>query len=101
MMEYIAVRQRSSHDFLRIDLQHADSLPRTGVFRFDSKLRDEAVDAVWQEPSNHDKGVVLSICCQIGHQARGCRQSTHMQVHKRHIHRLGLFSMFDSDSSGV
>ncbi len=71
MIQYIAVRQRSSHDVLCVDLQRADRLPGTSVFGLDSKLCDEAVDAVWQEPRNHDKGVVLCKSCQVGHQARG------------------------------
>lgn len=75
-MQYIAVRQRSSHDVLCVDLQRADCLPSTSVFRFDGKLCDESVDAVWQEPGNHDKRVVLSKRCQVGYKARGCRERT-------------------------
>lgn len=74
MMQYIAVRQRSGHYVLCVDLQHADCLPSASVFSLDSKLCDEAVDAVRQEPGNHDEGVVLSKRCQVGHQARGCKK---------------------------
>lgn len=73
-MKYIAVRQRSGHDVLCVDLQRADCLPCAGVFCLHSKLCDEAVDAVRQEPGNHDGGVVLSKRGQVGHQTRGCRE---------------------------
>lgn len=76
-MQYVAVRQRSGHDVLCIDLQRADRLPSASVFSLDSKLCDEAVDAVRQEPGDHDEGVILSKRCQVGHQARGCRRCTH------------------------
>lgn len=79
-MRYIAVRQRSDHDVLCIDLQRADRLPGTSVFGFDGKLCDETVDAVRQEPGNHDRGVVLSERGEVCHQARGCRRYTHTQV---------------------
>lgn len=76
-MQYIAVRQRSSHDVLCVDLQCAYCLPSTSVFRFDGKLCDESIDAVWQEPGNHDKCVVLSKRCQVGYKARGCTERTY------------------------
>lgn len=68
---YIAVRQRYSHDVLCVDLQRADSLPCTSVFRLDCKLCDQPIYAAWKEPGNHNKGVVLGKCCQVGHEARG------------------------------
>ena len=80
MMQYVAVRQCSNQDVLRIDLQRADSLPCPSVFRLDSKLCDETVNAVWKEPGNFNEGVVLMDSRQIGHQARGCRICTQMQV---------------------
>lgn len=80
-MQYIAVRQRYSHDILRVDLRCADCLPRTSVFRLDSKLCDESIDAVRQEPGNHDKCVVLCKCRQVGHKARGCREFTCKWIH--------------------
>lgn len=75
-MQYIAVRERYSHDVLCVDLQRADCLSCTSVLRLDSKLCDESVDAVWQEPGDHDKCVVLGKCCQVGHKAWGCRECT-------------------------
>lgn len=68
---YIAVRQRYGHDVLCIDLQRADSLPCTSVFRLDGKFCDEPIYAPWEEPGNHNKGVVLSKRCQVGHKSRG------------------------------
>lgn len=73
---YVAVRQSYSHDFVCVDLHEADRLPRANVFRLDCELCDEAVDALWQVPGDHDEGVVLSVRCQIGHQAGGCRKYT-------------------------
>lgn len=84
-MQYVAVRQRSGHDVPCIDLQRANRLPSTSVFSLDSKLCDEAVDAVRKEPGDHDEGVVLSKCCQVGHQARGCRKCTR-KLMNTHIH---------------
>lgn len=84
-MQYIAVRQRPGHDVLCIDLQRANRLPGTSVFSLDSKLCDEAVDAVWQEPSNQHIGVVLRKRCQVGHQARGCRKCNIAMSEAEHI----------------
>lgn len=87
-MQYIAVRQRAGHDVLCIDLQHADRLSSPSMFSLDSEFCDEAVDAVRQEPGNHDEGVVLGKRCQVGHQARGCRKMhTEMSVHT-HRHTI-------------
>lgn len=93
MTQYIAVRQRSGHDFLCVDLQRADRLPSTSVFSLDSKFCDEAVDAVRQEPRNHDGGVVLSKRCQVGHQARGCRKP-HIQINV-HTHKHTMLCIFN------
>lgn len=71
---YIAVRQRYGHDVLRVDLQCPDSLPRTSVFRLHGKLCDEPINAAWEEPGNHNKGMVLSKCCQVGHKSRGWKE---------------------------
>lgn len=68
---YIAVRQCYGHDVLCVDLQRADGLARTSVFGFDGELRDEPIYAAWEEPGNHNEGVVLSKRCQVGHEARG------------------------------
>lgn len=73
-VSYIAVGQRYGHDVLRIDLQRADSLARASVFRLDGKLGDEPVDAAWEEPGHHDKGVVLSKRRQVGHKSRGWKE---------------------------
>lgn len=74
MMWYIAVRQRSIHDVLRIDLQHPYSLPRASMLCLDAKFGDETVDAVRQVPRHHNKGVVIGVSRQVGHQARSCRK---------------------------
>lgn len=87
-MQYIAVRQCSCHDVLCVDLQHADSLPSASVFGLDSKLCDEAVDAVRKKPCDHDEGVVLSKRCQVGHQARCCGKHTEQITVHTHIHTI-------------
>lgn len=80
---YIAVGQRYGHDVLCIDLQRADSLARTSVFRLDGKLCDEPVDAAREEPGHHDKGVVLSKCRQVGHKSRGWKERGFEESHTK------------------
>lgn len=77
------MRQRSSHYVLCIDLQYADCLPCASVFSLDCKLCDEAIDAVRQEPGDHDESVILGECSEVGHQARGCMEHTHVHTHTR------------------
>lgn len=74
MAQYVAVRQRDGHHVLSVDLQRADGLCRPSVFSLDSKLGDESVDAVRQEPGDHDKRVVLCERRQVGDEARRCMQ---------------------------
>lgn len=62
--------QRYGHDVLCVDLQRADSLPCTRVFRLDGKFCDEPIYAAREEPGNHNKGVVLSKRRQVGHKPR-------------------------------
>lgn len=91
---YVAVGQRDGHDVLRVDLQRADSLARTSVLRLDGKLCDEPVDAAWEEPGHHDKGVVLSKRRQVGHKSRGWKERgfewrPHRDIGGRGRHRCG------------
>lgn len=81
ILQYIAVRQCDSHDVLGVDLQRADSLPRSSMLGLDGKLCDESIDAMWQEPGDHDKCVVLSKRCQVGHKARCCGGCTCKLAH--------------------
>lgn len=74
--QYVAVRQCDGHHVLCVDLQRAHCLSRSSVFSLDSKLGDEPVDAVRQEPGDHDKCVVLCKRCQVGDEARSCRGNT-------------------------
>lgn len=67
------MRQRDSHHVLGVDLQRADGLSRSSVFGLDGKLGDESVDAMRQEPGDHDKRVVLRKRRQVGDEAGGCR----------------------------
>lgn len=75
--QYVAMRQRDSHHVLGVDLQRADGLSSSSVFGLDGKLGDEAVDAVRQEPGDHDKRVVLRKRRQVGDEARSCRGCMH------------------------
>lgn len=80
ILQYIAVRQCDSHDVLGVDLQRADSLSRSSMLGLDGKLCDESVDAMRQEPGDHDKCVVLSKRCQVGHKARCCGGHTCINI---------------------
>lgn len=75
MAQYVAVRQRDGHHVLGVDLQRADRLSRSSVFSLDGKLGDESVDAVRQEPGDHDRCVVLCKRRQVGDEAGSCRRS--------------------------
>lgn len=72
MAQYVAVRQRDAHHVLGVDLQRADGLSCSSVFRLDGELGDESVDAVRQEPGDHDGRVVLCKRRQVGDEARSC-----------------------------
>lgn len=101
--QYVAVRQRDGHHVLGVDLQRADGLSCPGVFRLDAELGDESVDAVRQEPGDHDKRVVLCKRRQVGDEARSCRKKHKYAVVYRclymHIYALMTMQKFLRDSA--